>query len=71
MNLAELTTKAPHPWVYSGGQPKVPSTFSLGSKVSVGAERVPGAQATHGGSAGPGGNTGGVKPLCQSILMKR
>ncbi|KAB1256115.1 Lysine-specific demethylase hairless [Camelus dromedarius] len=22
----------PHPWVYSGGQPKVPSTFSLGSK---------------------------------------
>ncbi|XP_023620094.1 lysine-specific demethylase hairless isoform X5 [Myotis lucifugus] len=23
---------APHPWVYSGGQPKVPSAFSLGSK---------------------------------------
>ncbi|XP_062941880.1 lysine-specific demethylase hairless isoform X1 [Cynocephalus volans] len=22
----------PHPWVYSGGQPKVPSAFSLGSK---------------------------------------
>lgn len=26
---------APHPWVYSGGQPKVPSAFSLGSKVSA------------------------------------
>ncbi|XP_027970174.1 lysine-specific demethylase hairless isoform X2 [Eumetopias jubatus] len=23
---------APHPWVYSGGQPKVPSAFGLGSK---------------------------------------
>ncbi|XP_039723968.1 lysine-specific demethylase hairless isoform X2 [Pteropus medius] len=23
---------APHPWMYSGGQPKVPSAFSLGSK---------------------------------------
>nr|KAF6309646.1 HR lysine demethylase and nuclear receptor corepressor [Pipistrellus kuhlii] len=23
---------APHPWVYSGGQPKVPSAFSFGSK---------------------------------------
>ncbi|XP_012889889.1 PREDICTED: lysine-specific demethylase hairless isoform X1 [Dipodomys ordii] len=23
---------APHPWVYTGGQPKVPSAFSLGSK---------------------------------------
>lgn len=31
---------APHPWVYSGSQPKMPSAFSLGSKVSVGAERV-------------------------------
>lgn len=33
---------APHPWVYSGSQRKMPSAFSLGSKVSVGAERVPG-----------------------------
>lgn len=27
---------APHPWLHSGGQPKVPSAFSLGGKVSVG-----------------------------------
>lgn len=43
----------PHSWVYSGGQPKVPSAFNLGSKVSVGAERVPGAQAMQGASVVP------------------
>ncbi|KAL4842559.1 hypothetical protein H8958_012969 [Nasalis larvatus] len=44
---------APHPWVYSGGQPKVPSAFSLGSKVSAGAERLPVALALQSGSVVP------------------
>lgn len=41
----------PHPWGCSGVQPKVPSAFGLGSKVSVGAERVPGGHAA--GLSGP------------------
>lgn len=45
---------APHPWVYSGGQPKVPSAFSLGGKVSDGAKRVTGSQATRSSSVIPG-----------------
>jgi hypothetical protein len=44
---------APHPWVYSGGQPKVSPAFSLGSKVSTGAERIPGTRATQASSVVP------------------
>lgn len=61
---------APHPWVYSGGQPKVPSAFNLGSKVSAGAERIPGVWATQACSVflqRPDRTT----PHCPSILMKR
>lgn len=58
---------APHPWVYSGGQPKVPSAFSLGSKVSVRTERIPGAQATQWSSS----SCARATPHSPSILERR
>lgn len=56
---------ASHPWMYSGGQPKVPSAFSFGSKVSDGLEWVQGVQLSLAVKTNP--NTGQLYLLGPSL----